>query len=321
MSILITGCAGFVGFHVAKKMLDEGSEVIGIDNINSYYSVKLKNDRLNILKKYDKFKFVKVSIDNEKKVFDIFLNNKIDKVCHLAAQAGVRNSFIDPISYVKSNIVGFINIINACKEFGVNNVVFASSSSVYGEGVETPYVESKILGKPLSVYSVTKICDEMLAEIYHNTYKINFIGLRFFTVYGPWGRPDMFYFILADALRNKKTIEVFNYGKTLRDFTYIDDIVDGIISSLEKVDKVKFKIMNLGGGQMIEINKLINMFESNFERIIEKKYIEEKIGDMKITHSNCDLAKNILNFESKIGVEEGMKRFINWYIGYFKIPK
>ena len=267
MSILITGCAGFVGFHTTKKLLELGYDVIGIDNLNSYYSKKLKLDRLSILKKtknVSQFHFFKINIVNKKLLFNIFKKRKILYVIHLAAQAGVRYSLQNPESYITNNINGFFNIIEACKKFNIRHLYFASSSSVYGNQEKVPYNENDEVSKPISIYAASKISNELISYSYSNLYNMNITGFRFFTVYGPWGRPDMAPFIFLDSLMNGKEINLFNKGDLIRDFTFVDDIVGSIIKILKKdeiTSTLKYRIFNIGNSTPIHLKDFVFEYE------------------------------------------------------------
>ena len=239
MRLIVTGAAGFIGMHVAEKLLRKNYEVIGIDNLNDYYDVNLKRKRLNILKKYKKFIFFKTSIENQKKINLIFKKYKPKKVIHLAAQAGVRYSIKNPHAYINSNVLGFINILESSRKFGCKHLIYASSSSVYGGTKKYPFKENFYLDKPMSIYAASKKSNELMAHVYSHLYKLPTTGLRFFTVYGPWGRPDMSLFIFVNSILNKKKIKVFNFGKMKRDFTYIDDIVSGTLKIINKPQTLK----------------------------------------------------------------------------------
>ena len=314
---LVTGCAGFIGFHVAKRLLSQGNTVIGIDNLNRYYSAKLKKDRLSLLLKEKNFKFWKLNIAHFKQLEKIFETTNIDVVCHLAAQAGVRYSLIDPFSYEQSNIKGFLNIIELSCRCNVKNFVYASSSSVYGGNEKIPFSTDDAVDKPLSLYGATKRADELIAYVYHHLYHLNTTGLRFFTVYGPWGRPDMALFKFTKAIIEGKTIEVYNYGKMERDFTYIDDIVDGVIASLNK--PFEYEIFNLGRGKSISLEYFISCIEKRLNKKAKKVYLPLQKGDVPKTYADIRKSEKMLGFHPKVSIEEGIERFVSWYMSYNNI--
>jgi len=268
-TIIVTGSAGFIGFHTAKKLLDQGNTVIGIDNINSYYSSKLKTDRNAILLKYRNYHFYKIDLKHIKKLGSVFKKHKIDQICHLAAQAGVRYSITNPFIYLKSNIDGTLNLFELAKKNNIKEVVFSSSSSVYGNNKKTPFSETDFVDHPISLYAATKKAAELIAHVYHSLFGIHTIGLRFFTVYGPWGRPDMAIFKFTERLFKKKTIDVYNNGNMSRDFTYIDDIVAGIISALKKVNHFSFEIINLGNHKPEDLTKMISLLEKHIGQSVK----------------------------------------------------
>lgn len=274
--ILITGVAGFIGYHLAKRLLLEGIKVIGFDNLNSYYDINLKNERLEILKEYNKFQFIKGDLANKNEIEAIFINNKVDIVVNLAAQAGVRYSIDNPEEYIQSNIVGFFNILECCRFYPVKHLIYASSSSVYGENVKVPFSTKDKVDRPVSLYAATKKSNELMAYSYSKLYNINATGLRFFTVYGPLGRPDMAYFSFAEKIINDMPIKIYNNGDMYRDFTYIDDIVEGIIRILSNPPipdecGVCYKIYNIGNNKP---EKLVDFIEI-LEKVLKKKAIKE----------------------------------------------
>ena len=331
--VLITGCAGFIGAALSKRFLEANYKVIGIDNLNNYYDVKLKNDRLKVIETLVKdrkylWDFFKVSIENVGKIKDIFIKNKPDIVINLAAQAGVRFSINNPASYVKSNLSGFFNILENCKDNNVEHLVYASSSSVYGGNDDYPFTENHKINRPLSFYAATKISNEMMAYSYSNIYNIPITGLRFFTVYGPWGRPDMAPMIFSKKIFLKEPISIFNYGKMSRDFTFIDDIVEGtylcalkapnnnneIINSKNKVPN---KIFNIGFGKPIKLNYFIELLEDNLSIKAIKKFEPIQPGDVKKTFSDTHLLEEWIGYKPKISVEEGVRRFASWFLEYY----
>ena len=323
MNILITGCAGFIGYHLARKLINKNNHVIGIDNLNNYYDRNLKINRIKNLKSLDKknFKFLKIDIKDSKKLFKKLKNFKFDAVVNLAAQAGVRYSLKNPKTYIDNNINGFFNILNFSKEKKVKNLIFASTSSVYGNAKKFPLKESYDTSSPIQMYAATKKTNELMAHAYSHLYKMKITGLRFFTVYGPWGRPDMALSIFTKSIIEKKTIKLFNYGNHIRDFTYVDDIVSGIIKLIYKKDnsKSKFKIFNLGNNKPITLKKYILLIEKNLKIKAKKKYLPLQAGDVEKTHSNTNLLKKEINFIPKTKPEKGIFNFIKWYLEYYKI--
>ncbi|MBI4779114.1 NAD-dependent epimerase/dehydratase family protein [Candidatus Falkowbacteria bacterium] len=315
--ILITGGAGFIGAHTAKKLIEEKYEIVIIDNLNDYYDPKLKKDRLKIFLGGLKFKFYKADISNYKQLEKIFVKHKFDCICHLAAQAGVRYSLTNPWLYEKTNIAGTLNLLELAKINKIKKFVFASSSSVYGGNNKLPFSETDSVDKPVSFYAATKKSGELLAYAYHSLYGIKACGLRFFTVYGPWGRPDMAYFKFIDLIRKNKPIEIYNHGKMKRDFTYIDDIVSGVVSAIENT--FDFEIINLGNNRPEELGRLIFLLEKHFGKIAKKKYLPMQAGDVIATWANINKAKKLLNYNPATPLEEGVKKFIAWYKNYYKI--
>ncbi len=318
-TILVTGSAGFIGFHVTKKLLETGNKVIGIDSLNNYYEPKLKKDRNKILLESKNYKFYKLNLKNEKELKKIFTENKIDKICHLAAQAGVRYSLENPLSYEESNLKGFINIMECARHFKIKDFVYASSSSVYGKNKmdKNGFKESEEVNQPISLYAATKKANELIAYNYHHLFGINCTGLRFFTVYGPYGRPDMAIYIFTKNILAGKSIDVYNNGKMFRDFTYVGDIVDGIIKSLEK--SYPYEIFNLGDSDTIELKYLITNIEQNLKQKAKINFKPIQPGDVEKTFANISKAKKMLGFNPKTKIEEGVKNFIEWYKDYYKI--
>jgi UDP-glucuronate 4-epimerase len=316
ISVLVTGSAGFIGFHVAKKLLEIGVNVIGIDNLNDYYDVNLKKDRNEMLKEFDNYKFYKgdlKDLDFVKKVLDA---SKIDKVCHLAAQAGVRYSLENPHAYIQSNIVGFTNLIEEAKNHKIKDFIYASSSSVYGNNKKTPFSVDDNVDHPISLYAASKKANELIAHSYHHLYGMNCTGLRFFTVYGPYGRPDMALFLFTKAILDNKAIKVYNYGKMKRDFTYIDDIVSGIIASLEK--SYPYEIFNLGNHKSVELEYFITQIENNLNKKAKKEMLPIQAGDVAETFADIDSSREKLDFDPQTSIEDGIRKFIDWYKNYYK---
>jgi len=337
---LVTGAAGFIGFHLCKRLLDDGHNVAGIDNINDYYDVNLKLARLNILKKHKNFKFYKKDIADLQAMERIFTkhhNNRFDVVVNLAAQPGVRYSINNPHSYIHSNIVGFTNILECCRHNKIKHLVFASSSSIYGINKKIPFSVSDNVDHPVSLYAASKKANELMAHTYAHLYGLPCTGLRFFTVYGPWGRPDMAYFAFTKAIIEDKPINVFNNGKMKRDFTYIDDIIEGIVRVMNKIpqpnpkwDKnnpdpgssyAPYKLYNIGNNNPVELTKFIATLEENIGKMAQKKMLPMQLGDVPITYADVtDLMKDV-NFKPSMSLEEGIKKFIKWYQNYYPLVK
>ena len=316
---LVTGSAGFIGFHLSKKILAKGFKVIGIDNLNNYYDVQLKKKRNHILKKNKNYIFKKIDIKNYKNLETVFKKYKIFKVIHLAAQAGVRYSLKNPRSYIDNNINGFFNILEISKNFRVKKFVYASTSSIYGLQKKFPLKENLNTDNPIQLYAATKKSNELMATSYSYLYKMDTVGLRFFTVYGPWGRPDMALFKFTKNIIKGKSIEVFNKGKHERDFTYVDDIVDGIIKIVfSKKNKFGSQIFNIGNGKKIKLLKYIQLIEKNLKKKARKKLLPLQKGDVFKTHSNTRLIKKHYNYNPKTSVNDGVKKFIEWYISNIK---
>lgn len=328
MKILITGCAGFIGHSVTRLLMNKKNLIIGVDNLNNYYSRKLKIDRLkdiekkNLKKKY--FKFYKLNLDNFKKIKKIFLNYKFDTVIHLAAQAGVRYSLENPKAYLKSNIISFFNILELCKIFKIKHLIYASTSSVYGNN-PPPYSEKNNSDTPLQFYSATKKANEVMAYAYSNLYKFKTTGLRFFTVYGPWGRPDMAYFKFAKLIMEKKKITIHNKGNHERDLTYIDDvakIIKKIVSSKKKYkqtrNNINSNIFNIGNSKPIKLKEMINFLENNLKINAKKKFISKQPGEMLNTLSDSRKLKKEFNIQTKTSFKLGLEKFVIWFLNYYK---
>ncbi len=316
MRVLVTGGAGFIGFHLAKE-LAEKNKVIVVDNLSDYYDVKLKEDKLKQIK--DKIKFYKIDISDFKSLEKVFSENKFDLICHIAAQPGVRYSLTNPWIYEKSNILGTLNIFELAKEYRVNKIVYASSSSVYGGNKKIPFSEKDNVDRPVSLYAATKKANELMACVYHHLYKIDMVGLRYFTVYGPWGRPDMAMFKFTKAILNGEPIDVYNYGNMRRDFTYIDDIVEGTIKAIEycKNNENICEIFNLGNSKPEKLEYFIECVEKALGKEAKKNYLPLQPGDVKETYADLTKTKQKLNWEPKTNVEEGVKKFVYWYRNYY----
>ena len=332
MKILVTGAAGFIGSFTTAALLRLGHEVIGIDNLNNYYDIQLKRDRLKwILGKG--FAFIECDLKNGKKINDIFKAEKFDVVINLAAQAGVRYSIENPRAYVDSNLVGFVNILEACREFDVGNLIYASSSSVYGMNSNQPFSVSDAVDHPVSLYAATKKSNELMAHTYSHLYKIPTTGLRFFTVYGPWGRPDMAYFSFTRDILAKKKIKVFNNGEMSRDFTYIDDIVEAVVRLTVKPatamegwnpmtpdssgSSAPYRIYNVGNNNPVSLGDFIETIEKALGIEAIKTYLPMQQGDVKSTFANIDALVNEIDYQPKTSLKFGIDRFIEWYLQYY----
>ncbi len=317
--ILVTGSAGFIGFHLSKRLLEEGEEVVGIDNLNDYYEVRLKKDRNEILKGYDNYKFHKIDISEKSELEKIFKKYKIDKVCNLAAQAGVRYSIEHPYAYGKSNLIGFLNVLHLSKDYEVKNFVYASSSSVYGGNTNYPYSEEDRVDTPVSLYAATKKSNELMAYSYYDLYDFSSIGLRFFTVYGPWGRPDMAYFKFAKLMVDGKSIDVYNHGKMERDFTYVDDVVNGIVEALGLEEGYGCEVLNIGKGSPDKLMDMIKYIEEGLGIEADKNFMGMQKGDVLKTWADTTKIEDLLGYKPKVGLEEGLKRFVGWFKGYYEV--
>ena len=318
MKILITGCAGFIGHNLTKNLLESKHKIIGIDNLNKYYSIKLKKLRLkNIKKEKNKklFKFFKTDINNTKKLKSLYKRYRFDIVIHLAGQPGVRYSIENPESYISANLNGFFNILNISTKFKVKHFIFASTSSVYGEQKKFPFNEKMNTDNPLSLYAATKKSNEVIAYSYSNIYKIPITGLRFFTVYGPFGRPDMSLFSFVKNIYEKNPIKIFNKGSHVRDFTYIDDCSNFIKKIINKKPKGKipYQILNVGNGKPVKLMKYINSIEQSLNKKSKRKYINLQKGDIKKTHANIKKIQKITKYFPKTTITLGIKKFVNWY--------
>ncbi len=333
MKILITGAAGFIGFHTVQRFINEGYEILGADNINDYYDTNLKYDRLKasgidklkikhnaIIKseRWSNYSFIKIDIEEKENVFKIFKEEAFDMIIHLAAQAGVRYSIQHPDSYIKSNIVGFFNILEACRHFSVNNLLYASSSSVYGLSNQKLGIDDKV-DSPISLYAATKKSNELMAHVYSHLYGITTTGLRFFTVYGPWGRPDMAPFIFADAIFNNKTIKVFNHGKMKRDFTFIDDIVEGIFAISKTKLKKQYNIFNIGNNSPVNLLDFISCLEKEIGKKANTEMRDIQPGDVVSTWADTKELVACTGYQPKTSIDEGVKQLLIWYKNYYKL--
>ncbi len=317
LTILVTGSAGFIGFHTSQALLKQGLTIIGLDNLNDYYDPQLKENRNKILKEYSNYKFYQGDLEDLDFIKTIFKENKIDKVCHLAAQAGVRYSLTNPHTYIQSNIVGFANLIHEAKNNNIKDFIYASSSSVYGNNKKIPFSIKDNVDNPISLYAATKKSNELIAYTYHHLYNMNTTGLRFFTVYGPYGRPDMALFLFTKAILDNKAIKVFNHGQMKRDFTYIDDIVQGILASLKH--SYPSEIFNLGNNTPIELNYFIETIEKELNSKAQKELLPMQAGDVGSTYADIDYSQEKLDYNPQTSIEQGIKNFIKWYKEYYKI--
>ena len=333
MNILVTGAAGFIGFHLSLALLRRGNTVVGLDNINDYYDPKLKYDRLALLEKESGFSFIKADLCDKNSIEKVFSDNSFDRVVNLAAQAGVRYSLTNPDVYVNSNIVGFLNILEACRNHKIKHLVFASSSSVYGLNTNMPFSVHDNVDHPVSLYAATKKSNELMAHSYSHLFGLPITGLRFFTVYGPWGRPDMALFLFTRAILEGKPIKVFNNGLMKRDFTYIDDIVEGIVRVMEKIPQANsdwnsqqpdpgtssapYRIYNIGNNQPVELLKFIETIEEKLGKKAIKEFLPLQAGDVLATYADVDDLMKETGFSPSTKLEVGIEKFVNWYLEYF----
>ena len=334
MKILVTGAAGFIGFHLAEKLISLGHSVTGIDNINDYYDVNLKYARLlhSGIKREEiqygkkiksaslpEYCFIKLDLTDRENLSALFAGEQFDCVCNLAAQAGVRYSLENPHVYIDSNISGFLNILEACRLHAIKHLVFASSSSVYGLNEKVPFSVTDTVDHPVSLYAATKRSNELMAYTYSHLFGIPATGLRFFTVYGPWGRPDMAYFKFAHAIFNNKPIEIYNNGNMLRDFTYIDDIIEGTVAAINRIppqSSAPFALYNLGNNRPEKLTDFIETLENALGRKAQKAYLGMQPGDVLVTMADIDVTRNELGWEPKTSIDEGLKLFADWFLSY-----
>lgn len=312
--ILVTGCAGFIGFHTCKRLLEGGYLVLGIDNLNEYYDVTLKESRLNILKNFNNFNFIKLDFSD---ILDELENYEFDTILHLGAQAGVRYSLTNPHTYTKYNIEGTLNLLEFARKKGIDHFIFASSSSVYGNNKKFPFSESDTVNEPISLYAATKRAGELMCYTYNKLFGIKCVCLRFFTVYGPYGRPDMAMFKFVNSILNDKEIELYNYGNMRRDFTFIKDIVDGILKLVEI--KLDYEIINLGNSKPVDVKYVLGLIENELGKKAKVKLVPIQQGDVPATFSDVSKAKKLLGWEPKVSVEDGVKEFIKWYREYYQV--
>ena len=333
MKVLVTGAAGFIGMHCIERLLARGDQVVGIDNLNDYYDVTLKESRLSRIADHAAFRFHRVSIEDKEAMAGIFAEEKPDRVIHLAAQAGVRYSLENPHTYIDANLQGFMNILEGCRHHDVAHLAYASSSSVYGGNAQMPFSEHHSVDHPVSLYAATKKANELMAHTYSHLYGLPTTGLRFFTVYGPWGRPDMALFLFTDAIRNGRPIDVFNQGAMVRDFTYIDDIVEGVIRVLDKTatpdpdfdpmnpdpgtSTAPFRVFNIGNGNPTPLMDYIGALEDALGMTAEKNMMPMQPGDVPATSADTSELRDWVGFAPNTDVRDGVQRFVDWYIGYY----
>ncbi len=322
-TVLVTGVAGFIGFHLAKRLCEEGLSVVGIDNLSDYYDTQLKKDRLNQLKKFSDenlFKFYKVDIANDNDLNEVLQKYQFELIINLAAQAGVRYSLENPREYIRSNIDGFLNILEGAKVHKINKVIYASSSSVYGGNEKLPFTEMDKVDTPVSLYAATKKSNELMAHTYSHLYNIQTIGLRFFTVYGPWGRPDMALHIFTKNIVEGKPIQVYNFGEHSRSFTYIDDIIEGIWRLINYKNKKieNYSIYNIGGENTIALMDYINEIENALSKKGQYNFLPMQLGDVEKTVADSKLLEEIIEFSPKTSIQLGIKKFVDWYKHYYE---
>lgn len=333
MKVLITGAAGFIGYHTADRLLREGHEIVGVDSLNDYYDVELKNNRLARLKGRPGFSFTRLDLEDTPGVEQLFRTHAFDRVIHLAAQAGVRYSITNPHAYIQSNLVGFTNILEGCRHQGTAHLIYASSSSVYGANAKMPFSESDAVDHPVSLYAATKKANELIAHTYSHLYGLPTTGLRFFTVYGPWGRPDMAYFSFTKKIMEGKPIDIYNHGEMRRDFTYIDDIVEGIVRLLNTIPAANagwdrmhpdpgtsyapYRVYNIGNNQPVELMHFVRTLESVLGRKADIRLLPMQDGDVVETYANIDALKAAVGFAPVTSIEDGLARFAEWYAAYY----
>jgi UDP-glucuronate 4-epimerase len=335
MKILVTGAAGFIGFHASKRLLDSRYDVIGLDNLNNYYDINLKNDRLKILQEYDGFTFHKIDLKDQGEVESLFKKESPQRVIHLAAQAGVRYSIENPHAYIQSNIVGTFNILEGCRRNQVEHLVYASSSSVYGLNTKYPFSVHDKSSHPVSLYGATKISNELMAHSYSHLYKLPTTGLRFFTVYGPWGRPDMAYFLFTKSILASEPIDLYNQGNMIRDFTYIEDIVEGVCRIIKKIpdpnpnwsgsdpdpasSTAPYRLYNIGSNRPTPLMDYVKEIEKNLGVKAKLNLMPMQGGDVKKSHADVDDLVKDFEYSPKWNIQNGIKSFIQWYIDYYKV--
>jgi UDP-glucuronate 4-epimerase len=335
LKVLVTGAAGFIGMHVARRLLERGDTVVGLDNLNDYYDVNLKLARLKQLE-LPGFSFQKLDVADSAAIDQLFAAEKFDRVVHLAAQAGVRYSLINPHEYVRSNITGFLNILEACRHHPVEHLVYASSSSVYGGNTRLPFNESDNVDHPVSLYAASKKSNELMAHTYSHLFGIPSTGLRFFTVYGPWGRPDMALFLFTRAILDGKPVNVFNHGKMQRDFTYIDDIVEGVVRVLDRAPApdtafnkespdpahswAPYQVLNIGNHGPAGLMEYLDALEEALGKKAERNYLSMQPGDVPATFADTSLLMDWTGFKPRMSIRDGVERFVGWYVHYWEVP-
>ncbi|MCL2874860.1 MAG: NAD-dependent epimerase [Betaproteobacteria bacterium] len=333
MKILVTGAAGFIGMHVSERLLARGDKVIGLDNLNDYYDPSLKESRLERLRPFDRFQFVKLDVADRDAMARLFAEENFDRVVHLAAQAGVRYSLKNPHAYVDSNLVGFVNVLEGCRHNHVEHLVYASSSSVYGGNTKMPFCEHDSVDHPVSLYAATKKANELMAHTYSHLYGLPTTGLRFFTVYGPWGRPDMALFLFVRAILEDRPIDVFNHGRMMRDFTYIDDIAEGVVRVLSRPagpdaafdslcpdpgkSHAPYRVFNIGNHDPVELMDFIEAIEEALGRRAQKNFLPIQDGDVPATYADVSELGAWTDFKPDTSVRDGVRRFVNWYRAYY----
>ncbi len=325
MQVLVTGVAGFIGYHLAQRLLTDGIEVYGIDNLNQYYDVSLKQDRLTQLQPFAGFTFELLDLAERDRLLELFHTYKFDYVVNLAAQAGVRYSLENPFAYADSNLSGFVNLLEGCRQGGVKHLVFASSSSVYGVNTKVPFSVGDRVDHPISLYAATKKANELIAHVYSHLYNLPTTGLRFFTVYGPWGRPDMAYFKFVKAINAGKPIDVYNFGKMKRDFTYVDDVIEGVVrvmfnppQSQTKTAQIPYKIYNIGNNNPVELMTFIQVIEQALGKTAKTNLLPIQPGDVPCTYADVDDLMQDVGFKPNTPIKDGIGRFVNWYQEYYK---
>jgi UDP-glucuronate 4-epimerase len=321
MRVLITGVAGFIGYHLAQRLLAEGSEVYGIDNLNDYYDVNLKKDRLDQLQPQAQFRFELLDLSDRPAITQLFQDHRFDIVVNLAAQAGVRYSLENPHAYVDSNMTGFVNLLEGCRHSGVQHLVFASSSSVYGANAKIPFSTTDNVDHPISLYAATKKANELIAHVYSHLYHIPITGLRFFTVYGPWGRPDMAYFKFVRAIEAGQSIDVYNFGEMQRDFTYIDDVIEGVVRVMQNPplseDTAPYKLYNIGNNKPVPLLRFIEVVEQSLGKTAQKNLLPMQPGDVPVTYADVNDLMRDVGFRPSTPIEVGIARFVEWYRDYY----
>ncbi|MGD2183366.1 NAD-dependent epimerase [Lusitaniella coriacea] len=325
VTTLVTGAAGFIGFHLAQRLLDRGDTVVGADNLNAYYEVALKKDRLAQLQNHPAFSFCELDLADRAGMTELFEEQQFDVVAHLAAQAGVRYSLQNPHAYVDSNLVGFVNILEGCRHSKVKHLVFASSSSVYGVNKKIPFSVEDNVDHPISLYAASKKANELMAHCYSHLYAIPATGLRFFTVYGPWGRPDMALFLFTKAILAGEPINVFNNGQMRRDFTYVDDVVEGVVRTMDTIPPPQgesgaaYKIYNIGNNQPVELLKMIEVLEDCIGKKAIKNMLPMQPGDVPVTYADVNDLMRDVGFKPDTPIEVGIEKFVQWYRAYYQV--